>query len=66
MSVFSEVAQAAPVAVFKLTQDFNNDQFPKKVNLGVGGESREPGAVSGRVPGRGAGVPERPAGLRSS
>lgn len=38
MSVFSEVAQAAPVAVFKLTQDFNNDQFAKKVNLGVGGK----------------------------
>ncbi|XP_019222462.1 aspartate aminotransferase, cytoplasmic isoform X1 [Oreochromis niloticus] len=31
-----EVPQAAPVAVFKLTQDFNNDQFPNKVNLGVG------------------------------
>lgn len=39
MSVFSEVPQAAPVAVFKLTQDFTNDQFPKKVNLGVGGKS---------------------------
>lgn len=38
MSVFSEVPQAAPVAVFKLTQDFNNDQFPQKVNLGVGGK----------------------------
>ncbi|CAJ1067639.1 aspartate aminotransferase%2C cytoplasmic [Xyrichtys novacula] len=36
MSVFCEVPQAAPVAVFKLTQDFNNDQFPNKVNLGVG------------------------------
>lgn len=38
MSLFSEVPQAAPVAVFKLTQDFNNDQFPNKVNLGVGGK----------------------------
>lgn len=38
MSVFSEVPQAAPVAVFKLTQDFTNDQFPQKVNLGVGGK----------------------------
>lgn len=38
MSVFSEVPQAAPVAVFKLTNDFNNDQFPQKVNLGVGGK----------------------------
>ncbi|KAE8280627.1 Aspartate aminotransferase, cytoplasmic [Larimichthys crocea] len=36
MSVFSEVPQAAPVAVFKLSQDFSNDQFPQKVNLGVG------------------------------
>ncbi|XP_017268523.1 aspartate aminotransferase, cytoplasmic [Kryptolebias marmoratus] len=36
MSVFWEVPLAVPVAVFKLTQDFNNDQFPKKVNLGVG------------------------------
>lgn len=38
MSVFCEVPQAAPVAVFKLSQDFNNDQFPNKVNLGVGGK----------------------------
>lgn len=38
MSVFSEVPQAAPVAVFKLTNDFNNDPFPQKVNLGVGGK----------------------------
>lgn len=38
MSVFSEVPQAAPVAVFKLSQDFSNDQFPQKVNLGVGGK----------------------------
>uniref|UniRef100_A0A3Q2NRB0 Aspartate aminotransferase n=1 Tax=Fundulus heteroclitus TaxID=8078 RepID=A0A3Q2NRB0_FUNHE len=36
MSVFCEVPLAAPVAVFKLTQDFNNDPFPNKVNLGVG------------------------------
>lgn len=38
MSVFCEVPLAAPVAVFKLTQDFTNDQFPQKVNLGVGGK----------------------------
>ncbi|XP_059179795.1 aspartate aminotransferase, cytoplasmic [Centropristis striata] len=36
MSIFCEVPQAAPVAVFKLSQDFANDQFPHKVNLGVG------------------------------
>lgn len=38
MSVFCEVPLATPVAVFKLTQDFNNDQCPRKVNLGVGGK----------------------------
>lgn len=38
MSVFCDVPQTAPVAVFKLSQDFNNDQFPNKVNLGVGGK----------------------------
>nr|XP_020457455.1 aspartate aminotransferase, cytoplasmic [Monopterus albus] len=36
MSIFCKVPQAAPVAVFKLTQDFTKDQFPTKVNLGVG------------------------------
>ncbi|KAG7275185.1 hypothetical protein CRUP_023773 [Coryphaenoides rupestris] len=37
MSVFSEVPQAPPVAVFKLTADFREDGHPQKVNLGVGG-----------------------------
>ncbi|XP_028827498.1 aspartate aminotransferase, cytoplasmic-like isoform X1 [Denticeps clupeoides] len=36
MSTFTEVPQAAPVAVFKLTADFREDSHPKKVNLGVG------------------------------
>lgn len=36
MSLFTEVPQAPPVAVFKLTADFNADQHPQKVNLGVG------------------------------
>ncbi|XP_034045050.1 aspartate aminotransferase, cytoplasmic-like [Thalassophryne amazonica] len=36
MSVFSDVPQAAPVAVFKLTADFKEDTHPQKVNLGVG------------------------------
>uniref|UniRef100_A0A673G7A4 Aspartate aminotransferase n=1 Tax=Sinocyclocheilus rhinocerous TaxID=307959 RepID=A0A673G7A4_9TELE len=36
MSIFGEVPQAAPVAVFKLTADFREDQNPSKVNLGVG------------------------------
>ncbi|XP_064173354.1 aspartate aminotransferase, cytoplasmic [Anguilla rostrata] len=36
MSVFTEVPQAVPVAVFKLTADFREDKDPNKVNLGVG------------------------------
>ncbi|KAL4612884.1 aspartate aminotransferase, cytoplasmic [Arapaima gigas] len=36
MSVFSHVPQAAPVAIFKLTTDFQQDSHPKKVNLGAG------------------------------
>ncbi|MGH0169113.1 UNVERIFIED_CONTAM: hypothetical protein FKN15_076267 [Acipenser sinensis] len=36
MSLFTEVPQAAPVAVFKLTADFREDKHPSKVNLGVG------------------------------
>uniref|UniRef100_A0A1A8DZZ8 Aspartate aminotransferase n=1 Tax=Nothobranchius kadleci TaxID=1051664 RepID=A0A1A8DZZ8_NOTKA len=36
MSVFGEVPQAPPVAVFKLTADFREDSHPVKVNLGVG------------------------------
>uniref|UniRef100_W5MRN1 Aspartate aminotransferase n=2 Tax=Lepisosteus oculatus TaxID=7918 RepID=W5MRN1_LEPOC len=36
MSLFAEVPQAAPVAVFKLTADFREDKHPSKVNLGVG------------------------------
>ncbi|KAF3688043.1 Aspartate aminotransferase, cytoplasmic [Channa argus] len=36
MSVFGDVPQAPPVAVFKLTADFREDNHPQKVNLGVG------------------------------
>ncbi|KAJ3615292.1 hypothetical protein NHX12_018860 [Muraenolepis orangiensis] len=36
MSIFSEVPQAPPVAVFKLSADFREDSHPQKVNLGVG------------------------------
>ncbi|XP_049576608.1 aspartate aminotransferase, cytoplasmic [Syngnathus scovelli] len=36
MSVFSDVPQAPPVAVFKLSADFRDDSHPQKVNLGVG------------------------------
>lgn len=39
MSVFHEVPQAVPVAVFKLTADFREDKDPNKVNLGVGGKN---------------------------
>uniref|UniRef100_T1DNU1 Aspartate aminotransferase n=1 Tax=Crotalus horridus TaxID=35024 RepID=T1DNU1_CROHD len=35
-SVFAAVPQAAPVAVFQLTEDFRSDEDPRKVNLGVG------------------------------
>lgn len=48
MSAFCEVPQAAPIAVFKLTQDFNNDQFPKKVNLGVGGKFSHGNGIQGQ------------------
>lgn len=50
MSVFSEVPQAVPVAVFKLTNDFNNDQFPQKVNLGVGGKLSEKSSSRDKQP----------------
>ncbi|XP_069545575.1 aspartate aminotransferase, cytoplasmic-like [Brachyistius frenatus] len=36
MSIFSDVPQAPPVAVFKLSADFREDGHPQKVNLGVG------------------------------
>ncbi|XP_072318657.1 aspartate aminotransferase, cytoplasmic-like [Eucyclogobius newberryi] len=36
MSLFADVPQAPPVAVFKLTADFREDSHPQKVNLGVG------------------------------
>lgn len=42
MSVFSDVPQAPPVAVFKLTADFREDGHPQKVNLGVGGKRGSP------------------------
>lgn len=42
MSIFSDVPQAPPVAVFKLTADFREDSHPQKVNLGVGGKRGSP------------------------
>ena len=36
-SVFSDVPQAKAIEVFELTRRFNEDTFPNKVNLGVGG-----------------------------
>lgn len=38
MSIFVDVPQAPPVAVFKLTADFREDDNLQKVNLGVGGK----------------------------
>lgn len=36
-SLFSDVPQAPPVAVFQLTEDYKADTSSKKINLGVGG-----------------------------
>ena len=36
-SLFSNVEQAPPVAVFQLTRDYKADPSDKKINLGVGG-----------------------------
>lgn len=36
-SLFSSVETAPPIEVFALTKAYNDDPFPKKVNLGVGG-----------------------------
>jgi len=35
-SLFCDVPQAPPVAVFQLTEDYKADNSPKKINLGVG------------------------------
>lgn len=52
MSIFSEVPQAPPVAVFKLTADFREDGHPQKVNLGVGGEARRAAGEIRHLPAR--------------
>ena len=36
-SWFSDVEVASAIEVFALTQSYNEDQHPQKVNLGVGG-----------------------------
>jgi hypothetical protein len=38
-SVFAEIESAAPIEVFQLISTYNEDIFPQKVNLGVGGLS---------------------------
>ena len=38
MSWFANVEAAAPIEVFALTQAFNDDPHPQKVNLSVGGK----------------------------
>ena len=37
MSWFADVEAAPPIEVFALTQAFNDDSHPQKVNLSVGG-----------------------------
>ncbi len=37
MSWFAEIKQAPAIEVFALTQSFNEDSYPQKVNLSVGG-----------------------------
>lgn len=38
MSRFSEVKQGPPIEVFALNKAYQDDNFNKKVNLGVGGK----------------------------
>ena len=38
MSWFAEVEAGPPIEVFALTQSFNDDPHPQKVNLSVGGK----------------------------
>ncbi len=38
MSWFAEISSAPAIEVFALTQAFNEDSYPQKVNLSVGGE----------------------------
>lgn len=37
-NIFANVDLGPPIEVFQLTANFNKDQHPDKVNLGVGGE----------------------------
>lgn len=39
MSRFGSVEAGAPIEVFALIKAFNEDSFPDKVNLSVGGKS---------------------------
>ena len=38
-SVFTDVESAAPIEVFQLISQYNEDSYPQKVNLGVGGKN---------------------------
>lgn len=42
-SCFANIQAAPPIAVFKLTADYKNDQNPNKINLGVGAFRTEKG-----------------------
>lgn len=37
-SVFGDIEIAPPIEVFNLTAQYNEDNHPQKVNLGVGGK----------------------------
>ena len=37
MSLFERVEAASPIEIFALQKAFDEDKFPDKVNLGIGG-----------------------------
>lgn len=44
-SVFGDIDIAPPIEVFNLTAQYNEDNHPQKVNLGVGGKVKVEGVV---------------------
>lgn len=44
-SVFGGIEIAPPIEVFNLTAQYNEDNHPQKVNLGVGGKVKVKGMV---------------------
>lgn len=47
-NIFANVDLGPPIEVFQLTANFNKDQHPDKVNLGVGGELKSVQSFSSR------------------